>query len=76
MNRKKKWYDYLWIASLTDLHRTWIPYHGSLQAALLVRVLPYGHHDTTDMQSQKCDCITETIIQKCYTVIRQKKGRE
>ena len=62
MNRKKKWYDYLWIASLTDLHRTWIPYHGSLQAALLVRVLPYGNHDAAYLQSQKRGGAAKMIV--------------
>ena len=36
-----------------DIHADGHCYHDAIQTPLLVRLLPHGNHDTTDLQVQK-----------------------
>ena len=42
-----------------DFNNSRFHYDDFIQAAFVVRVLPYGNHDTANKQSQGRDCITE-----------------
>ena len=44
----------LWLLQCdAHIHRAGIPYHGLIQAPLLVRVLSYGYDDTADLPGKK-----------------------
>lgn len=66
----------LWILQRNaDFHRSWLDYHDFIQAAILVCVLPDGNNDPANLQSKKCDCVTETKIKTGYTKATN-KGKE
>ena len=44
------------------LHGAGAYHYGAVQASQLVRLLPYGNHDSADLQSKKRDLVTEALI--------------
>lgn len=58
------------------IYRAWICYHDFIQATFMVCVLSDGNDDAIDLQSKKCDRVTERKVKTGYTKdVNKNKGR-